>query len=321
MTDPSISHARTVLQIEAQAIAQLAEKLNHSFSAVVDCIALSQGRIILTGMGKSGLICRKIAATFASTGTPAFFMHPAEAIHGDLGMIVSGDTTIAVSNSGETEEIIRLIAYIKRLGARLIAITGREESTLAKEADLALVYHIDREGCPIGLAPMASTTTTLALGDALAAAVMARKGFSPKDFARFHPGGKLGRTLLRVRELMHKEDEKPLVMADHTLDHALVEMSSKRLGMTAVDLGQEKLGFISDGDIRRLLQQHGPKALLLKAGDVCSASPKTILQDRLAVEALHIMENHHITCLLVVDDQGHYVGALHLHDLWKTQMI
>jgi len=312
---------RRVLRAEADALIDLAAALDERFERSVEMIAAVSGRVVVTGMGKSGIICRKIAATFSSTGTPAFFMHPAEAIHGDLGMIVEGDTVLAISNSGETQELVRLSEYIKRLGAFLIAITANGTSTLAGHADIHFAFRIKAEGCPIGLAPMASTTTTLAIGDALAAALMARRGFTPQDFARFHPGGKLGRHLLTVQDVMHAGDAKPIVKADTTLARALVVMSEKRLGMTAVDLGDDQVGMISDGDIRRALQAHGSQALETAVADLCTRRPKSIGPDRLAAEALHVMERMHITSLLVLNDAGNYVGVVHLHDLWKTQLV
>ncbi len=314
-----LAQARDVLEVEAAAIKALAASLDDSFVAVVEALVNTKGRVILTGVGKSGIICRKIAATFASTGTPAFFLHPTEAIHGDLGMIVEGDLVIAISNSGETEELVRLLEYIKRQGARLIAITGRPGATLARLADKALVFTIEREGCPMGLAPMASTTTTLALGDALAAAVMARKGFTHRDFANFHPGGRLGKALLTVREAMSKHG-KPLVSAKTPLGHVLIEISDKRLGMTAVTMPDGSLGLISDGDVRRLLQQHGKRALDLDAGSVATLAPKIIRAEALAVEALRLMETNKITSVIVVEGDT-YAGVVHLHDLWQTQMI
>lgn len=315
-----IERAKRVLQVEAEAILKLVDRLDQRFIAVVEAIAETKGRIVLTGMGKSGIICRKIAATLASTGTPAFFLHPAEAIHGDLGMVVAGDTVIAMSNSGETQELIRLLEYIKRQGATLISITGNSESTLSKNADYSLWFDINEEGCPLGLAPMASTTTSLALGDALAAAVMERNGFSPQDFARFHPGGKLGTKLLLVKDVMHSEDQRPIVGHETKLSDALIEMSEKRLGMTAVRLENGELGLLTDGDIRRLLQAHGTEVLNLSVGDACTRAPKRISPEKLAAEALNIMESHHITSLLVVE-HGEFLGVVHLHDLWNTQLV
>lgn len=317
-----IAQGRRVLRIQAQSLEKIAKELDGDFEAFVDQIVATKGRVILSGIGKSGIICRKIAATFASTGTPAFFLHPAEAIHGDLGMIVEGDSVIAISNSGATEELVRLLEFIKRQGAKLLAITGKPDSSLAKFADLSLIFNITQEGCPLGLAPMASTTATLALGDALAAAVMEAKGFNSKQFAQFHPGGKLGTRLLQVGKAMHEHgNQRPLVSFDTRLSEVLIEISQHRLGMTAVTLPQKQLGLISDGDIRRLFQEHGQKALNLRAEDVCSHQPKTIDENCLAVEALQLMERHKITALIVTNAEGDYLGVVHLHDLWKTQMI
>lgn len=317
-----ISQGRRVLEIQAKTLNHIATTLDQNFECFVARIVETKGRVILTGIGKSGIICRKIAATFASTGTPAFFLHPAEAIHGDLGMIVEGDTVIAISNSGETEELVRLLEFIKRQGATLLSITGNANSTLAKLADNSLTFHIADEGCPLGLAPMASTTATLALGDALAAATMEAKGFSSEQFAQYHPGGKLGKRLLQVGQAMREHGhQKPLVHKRTKLSDALIVISQNRLGMTAVDLEEEGLGLISDGDVRRLLQEHGHQALSLASEEVCTRNPKTIREERLAVEALQLMERHKITALIVTDANSQYLGVVHLHDLWKTQMI
>jgi len=316
-----LQKGRVVLETEAKALEDLIEQLDSRFEVVVNLILETTGRIILTGVGKSGIICRKIAATLASTGTPAFFVHPVEAVHGDLGMIVAGDTVIAISNSGETEELVRLLELIRRQGASLVAITGKAESTLARQADAAFVYRIEKEGCPIGLAPMASTTVTLALGDAIAGAVMELKGFTSGDFARFHPGGKLGKGLLLVDQVMHGGDDRPLVSPDLDLSQALIEISQKRLGLTAVSQPDGSWGLVTDGDIRRLLQEHGSGALGMKVGDVCNTHPKRIRGDQLAVEALNLMEKHRITSVLVLGENHEYQGVVHLHDLWKTQML
>jgi len=315
-----LENGRTVLEIEARELDRLRADLDESFEKVVRCIVATTGRVILTGIGKSGIICRKIAATFASTGTPAFFVHPAEAIHGDLGMIVNGDTVLAVSHSGETDELLRLLEYIKRQGARLIAITGNKNSSLARHADLALTFSINEEGCPMGLAPMASTTVTLALGDALAAAVLKEKNFTSEKFAQLHPGGRLGKKLLLVGDAVQHHG-KPLVSPQASLSEALIEMSEKRLGMTAVALEEGRIGILSDGDIRRLLQQYGKAALDMHVGEVCNHNPKTICDTKLAVEALRLMEQHHITSLIVLDGRHRYAGVVHLHDLWQTQMM
>ena len=317
----SIDRAKRVLQVEAEAILNLSENLDEKFIKVVDHIASTRGRVVLTGMGKSGIICRKIAATLASTGTPAFFLHPAEAIHGDLGMVIAGDTVIAMSNSGETQELIWLMEHIKRQGATLVSITGNPGSTLSRNADLPLTFKINEEGCPLGLAPMASTTASLALGDALAAAVMEKKGFSPQDFARFHPGGKLGSKLLLVKDVIHEGDRRPIVDEHTPISDALMEMSEKRLGMTAVRLSDGSWGLLTDGDIRRLLQQHGTQVFNLTAGETCTRAPKSITPQKLAAEGLNLMETHQITSLLVLNDQKEFVGVLHLHDLWNTHLV
>ncbi len=316
-----LEQARRVLRIEARAILDLVDRLDHHFEAVVRDLCATDGRVILTGVGKSGIVCRKIAATLASTGTPAFFIHPTEAIHGDLGMVVKGDMVIVISNSGETEELLRLLEHIKRRGAKLVAITGNGKSTLARFADHGLVFSVEEEGCPLGLAPMASTTATLALGDALAAALMDAKGFTSEQFAEYHPGGKLGKRLMLVRDVIDGHQAPPLVPASATLGEALIEMSEKRLGMTAVALETDGLGIISDGDIRRLLQKHGEKSLRLTAGEICVRSPKTIGPEQLAVEALRMMEQAQITSLIVRGEDGSYLGVVHLHDLWRTQMV
>lgn len=318
-----LERAKKVIEIEGKAVLGLVDQLGPNFSKMVETVFRSKekGRIILTGMGKSGIVCRKIAATLSSTGTPALFLHPAEAIHGDLGMIVEGDTVIAVSNSGETEELVHLIEYIKRQEATLIAITGNAKSKLATHADVAFTFSIDEEGCPVGLAPMASTTAVLVIGDALAAALMVKKGFTSADFSQFHPGGKLGKRLLQVSDLMHSGDEKPLVDGDATLAQTLIEMSQKRLGMTAVRMSSGELGFISDGDIRRSLEKHGSRALEMPVEQLATSNPRTIRSNELAPTALHLMEQHQITSLLVLDDSGEYVGAVHLHDLWKMQLF
>lgn len=313
----SITRAQQILDIEARAIDHLRETLaSTNFNKVIEQIVHAHGRVILTGIGKSGIICRKIAATLASTGTPAFFLHPAEAIHGDLGMVVRGDTVIAISNSGETQELIQLLEHLKRNGASLIAITSKEASTLACFADIALIFRIEEEGCPLGLAPMASTTVTLALGDAIAGALMDAKGFTSHQFAQYHPGGKLGKKLLTVADVI-KDHPKPIISATAKLSEALIEMSEKRLGMTVVSLDEGTIGVLSDGDIRRLLQTHGHDVLDMEAGSLCTPNPKTISQKKLAVEALNQMENNKITALVVNDEHGKYAGVVHLHDLWK----
>jgi arabinose-5-phosphate isomerase len=272
-------------------------------------------------MGKSGIVMKKIAATLASTGTPAFFLHPVEAIHGDLGMLVAGDVVLAASYSGTTEELLRLVATLRRLGATLIAMTGNRDSPLARAADLHLSVAIDKEACPLNLAPTASTTATLALGDALAMALLEARGFTPEDFARVHPGGRLGKSLLRVDQVMHAGDEVPVVAAATPMRDAIYEMSRKRFGITAViDADGRLAGVISDGDLRRLLERD--ESLAGKsAGDCMRTSPKTIDPAELAPAALRTMEEHRITSLFVCDAAGRPAGIVHLHDLWGLELI
>jgi arabinose-5-phosphate isomerase len=273
------------------------------------------------GLGKSGIICKKISATLASTGTPSFFLHPAEAIHGDLGMIVKGDIVLAISNSGETEELIRILPSIKRIGAEIVAMTGNAASTLAKGADYHLSAAISKEACPLGLAPTASTTATLALGDALAMALLLRKGFKEEDFAFLHPGGKLGKRFLRVRDLMHAGEAVPAVRTDSSMHDVIYEMSKKGFGITAVVNGGGQLkGVISDGDLRRLLQQD--EQILQKTAQECiKGMPKTIDAEELASAALEMMEQRKITSLFIVDEGGRVQGIIHIHDLWGLELF
>lgn len=317
----SLDTARQVLRTEAQAISELAERVGSEFEAAVEMILSMRGRVVLTGMGKSGLVARKIAATLASTGTPSLFLHPAEAIHGDLGMLVPGDVVIALSHSGETSEILALLDTIKRIGGKLIVLTGNSESTLAREADVLLDTSVPREGCPLNLAPMASTTAALALGDALAAALMVQKGFSELDFARLHPGGRLGRKLARVRQFMHTGETVPRVAPDSPMREVVLEMSNKRFGSTTVlDRSGRLLGVITDGDLRRLLQRE-KNPLESAAQSVMTANPRTIGPEALAAEALHLMEERKITMLPVVDESGILLGIVQIHDLWGTQLF
>jgi arabinose-5-phosphate isomerase len=313
--------ARQVLRTEASAILALVDRLDDDFERAVQILFECRGRVVVTGMGKSGIICRKIAATLSSTGTPAFFLHPAEAIHGDLGAIRDDDVVIAVSHSGETDELIRLLESIRRIGATLIAVTGSTGSTLARAADVALNCGIAAEACPLNLVPTASTTAALALGDALAMTLLVRKGFCEEDFASLHPGGKLGRRLMRVEHAMHAGESAPVVRTSAAMPDVIHEMSSKRLGMTCVvDDGGRLVGVFTDGDLRR--QMIGAANVLeLRAGDVMTAKPITIRRHMLAVEALRTMETHKITSIVVVDDAGVVEGVVHLHDLWRTQMI
>lgn len=318
---PSVAHARRVLAIEAAAISALADRLDDEFARAIELIAASTGKVVVTGMGKSGHVCRKIAATLASTGTPAFFLHAAEALHGDLGMLERKDLVLAISNSGETAEILDLIPMLKRLGMPLVAMTGRADSTLARAADVVLDVAVAEEACPLGLAPTASTTATLALGDALAVALLEHRGFRAEDFAALHPAGTLGRKLLRVADLMHTGDAVPRVAGATATRDLLLEITSKRLGVTAVVGGDGRLiGVVTDGDLRRALAEPGD-LLARTAADVMSRGPKTIAADALAAEALAVMERHAITSLFVVDAVGAPTGIVHLHDLLRAGVV
>jgi arabinose-5-phosphate isomerase len=313
--------ARRVLHIEARAIAALAARLDGDFDRAADLLLRCSGRVVVTGMGKSGIVAQKIAATLSSTGTPSFFMHPAEALHGDLGMLVRGDVVIALSNSGETEEIVRLLELIRRLGATIIGMSGDPGSTLARFADVHLHVGVDREACPLDLVPTASTTAALALGDALAVAVYERRGFSAQDFARVHPGGRLGRRLLQVGQIMHQGTSLPSVTAGAPLADAVAEMSAKRLGMTCVVDGEgHLLGVLTDGDLRRrLLRVERPLEGPVEAA--MSAEPATIRAEALAAEALRAMEERRITSLPVVDAERRLLGVIQIHDLWRTELF
>lgn len=314
--------ARKVLETEAAAILALVARLNGKFDRAVQLLRQCRGRVILTGMGKSGIICRKIAATLTSTGTPAFFLHPAEATHGDLGVIQGDDVVVALSYSGETDEILRLLETIRRLGAKLVAITGSPASTLAQAADVALDCSVAEEACPLNLVPTASTTAALAIGDALAMTLLVEKGFRQEDFASLHPGGKLGKRLMRVETLMHAGKQCPCVRPDTGMRDVIYEMSSKALGMTCVVDGDERLlGIITDGDLRRQMER-AADVLNLKAAEVMTRAPVTVPRTTLAVEALNIMEQRKITSIVVVEDGSSGVaGVVHLHDLWRTEMF
>ena len=321
MTHPALAEAQRVLEVEAAAILGLVQHLDQHFVDAVELIATCNGRVVTMGVGKSGIICKKVSATLASTGTPSFFMHPTEAIHGDLGMLVKGDVVLAISNSGETEELVRILPSVKRIGAELIAITGNPNSTLAKGADHHLSAAISREACPLGLAPTASTTATLALGDALAMALLVRRGFREEDFAFLHPGGKLGKRFLRVRDLMHKGGDIPIVLESASMHDVIYEMSKKGFGITAVvDANRRLAGVISDGDIRRLLQ-HDEQILKKNAGDSMKGEPKTISADELASAALQIMEQRKITSLFIAGEGGRVEGIIHIHDLWGLELF
>ena len=318
---PAIAEAKRVLEVEAAAIVGLIDHLDDTFVQVVELINAGSGRVISMGLGKSGIICKKISATLASTGTPSFFLHPAEAIHGDLGMIVRGDVVLAVSNSGETEELVRLLPSIKRIGAEIIAITGNPASTIAKGADYHLNASISKEACPLGLAPTASTTAVLALGDALAMALLLRKGFKEEDFAFLHPGGKLGKRFLRVRDLMHAGEQVPIVDIGAPMHDAIYEMSKKSFGITAVVSGDRVLeGVISDGDLRRLLQRD-ENIVRKTAGECMTRNPATIDGNELASAALQVLEQRKITSLFITDSDGHVEGLIHLHDLWGLELF
>lgn len=313
----SLDRARRVLTIEARAIESLVERLDENFLRAVDLIAGCRGRVVVTGMGKSGIICRKIAATLNSTGTPSLYLHAAEALHGDLGMLVQGDVVIAISNSGETEELVQLLEPVKRLSLPLISVLGQRDSTLGHASDIVLDVSVEAEACPINLAPTASTTAALALGDALAMAVLERRGFTADEFAHLHPGGRLSFKLKRVEHVMHAGDEIPVVTSDTSMRDVIYEMSRKGLGVTSVlDRNGKLVGIISDGDLRRLLERDD-RLLTRCAGDCMTANPRTIDRRELAARALAIMEERKITSLLVPNDSGGIAGIVHIHDLWR----
>ncbi|MGJ7901568.1 KpsF/GutQ family sugar-phosphate isomerase [Lysobacter sp. 1R34A] len=314
---------RRVFEIEAQALAAVAARIDGDFTAACNLVLAARGRVVCTGMGKSGHIARKIAATLASTGTPAFYVHPGEAGHGDLGMITDADVVLALSYSGESDEVLMLLPVLKRQGNRLIAMTGRPQSTLAREADVHLDVSVPAEACPLALAPTSSTTASLAMGDALAVALLEARGFTADDFARSHPAGALGRRLLlHITDIMHAGDEVPRVHADASISEALVEMSRKRLGMTAiVDDAGCLIGLYTDGDLRRTLDDAGVDLRSTRIAEVMTRSPKTIGADALAVEAAQLMETHKISGLLVVDTERRVVGALNIHDLLRARVV
>jgi arabinose-5-phosphate isomerase len=310
-----------VIEIESQALADLAERLDDSFDRALDLLADCAGRIIVTGMGKSGIVSQKIAATLSSTGRPAYFMHPAEALHGDIGMIVSGDVLLALSNSGETAEIVRLLELVRRLDARIIGMSGRSDSTLARFSDVYLDVGVSQEACSLDLLPTASTSAAMAMGDALAVACYERRGFSSTDFARYHPGGRLGRKLLLVEALMHRGDEIPVVGETESMEAAVLEMDRKKLGMTCVvDENGRLSGILTDGDLRRrMLAAPSPMAGLVS--DVMIRTPTTITPVSITTEALKIMEEKKITSLPVVDPAGLLLGVIQIHDLWRTELF
>jgi len=326
--EPATLHAADLVRTEAAALMALADRLegpmqpdfNRAVELILRC-GESNGRVVVTGMGKSGIIAQKIAATLSSTGSPALFLHPAEAVHGDLGVLLKGDVVVALSASGETEEILRLLVTLKRKGDALVSFCCRMDSTLALASDVALDCGVEREACGLNLAPTASTTAMLALGDALAIAVSLRKGFRAEDFAELHPGGKLGKRLAKVRDLMHTGNAVPCVSQSTPMTDVIYEMSSKKLGLTTVQDRGRLRGVISDGDLRRLLGREGGAAINRTAGEAMNANPSTIGGDELAAKALAILEERKITSLVVVDAEERVEGVVHLHDLWGVELI
>ena len=318
----SLETARRVLKIEAQAIQDVVARLDESFENAVNILFACKGRVVVTGMGKSGLIARKISATLSSTGTPSFFLHPADALHGDLGMLARGDAILAVSYGGETEEIIQLLETLKRLEVPLVTLTGTIHSTLAKASDIALDVSVREEACSLNLAPTASTTVAMAVGDALAVSLLDRRGFQPQDFADLHPAGRLGMKLLRVEHTMHAGDALPRVSADTLMPEVIHEMSRKGLGMTTVLESDGRLaGIVTDGDLRRLMEKHRGATLEMSAGAAMTRNPQTIGPHVLASEALNQMEKRKITSVVVVDQTKKVLGVVHLHDLWTLQLV
>jgi arabinose-5-phosphate isomerase len=318
----SLSTARRVLQIEAQAIQDVLARLDVSFERAVDLLFACKGRVVVSGMGKSGLIGRKISATLSSTGTPSFFLHPAEALHGDLGMLARGDAMLAVSYGGETEEIVRLLEALKRLEIPLLTVTGNVNSTLAEASDVVLDASVREEACSLNLAPTASTTVAMAVGDALAVSLLERRDFRQDDFAALHPAGRLGKKLLRVEHLMHAGDALPRVSPETRMPDAFHEMSKKGLGMTTVIQPDGRLaGIITDGDLRRLMEKHHGATLEMTAGACMTRNPQTIGPHVLASEALNVMEKRKITSIAVVDEAGGVLGVVHLHDLWTLELM
>jgi len=314
--------AKKVLEIESEAIRALIPRLDASFDRAVEVLIGTKGRVVLTGMGKSGIIAQKISATLASIGTPSLYLHPADAIHGDLGRIVKGDALVAISHSGDTEEILALVPWLKRLGVELVALTGNPRSPLAQAADVHIDVGVRSEACPLGLAPTASTTAALAMGDAISMALLERRGFTVDDFAVLHPGGRLGKKLMRVEDLMHTGDDVPRVAPDTKMKEVLFEMTRKRLGLTTVvEADGTLVGVISDGDLRRQMERHGYALLDRSAAECMTRSPALVGRRELATRALDLLETRRITALVVADEKGRVEGVLHLHDLWKTEMI
>jgi arabinose-5-phosphate isomerase len=318
----SLESARRVLRIEAQALTDLVERLDASFDRAVDLLFACKGRVVVTGMGKSGLIGRKISATLSSTGTPSFFLHPAEALHGDLGMLARGDSLLAITYGGETQEILNLLETLKRLQVSIVTLTGNPKSTLAEASDVVLDVSVKEEACSLNLAPTASTTVAMAVGDALAVSLLEKRGFRPDDFAALHPAGRLGNKLLRVEHLMHTGQALPRVSPETPMPKTFHEMSAKKLGMTTVLTGDGQLaGILTDGDLRRLMEKHGGATLAMTAGECMVRAPQTIGPKVLASEALNLMEKRKITSVVVVDETRKVLGVVHLHDLWGLQLV
>ncbi|HVB57757.1 MAG TPA: KpsF/GutQ family sugar-phosphate isomerase [Candidatus Acidoferrales bacterium] len=318
----ALATAKRVLRIEADAIASLIHRLDERFEEAIDLLYACKGRIVVTGLGKSGLIGRKIAATFSSTGSPSFFLHSAEALHGDLGMLTGGDVLLAISASGETQELIELLESVKRLGIPLVTLTAKPLSTLATASDIVLDIAVKEEACSLNLAPTASTAAALAMGDALAIALLERRGFKEDDFAALHPGGKLGKKLRRIEALMHSGENVPRVLPATKMPDVIYEMSRKGLGLAAVtEPGGRLLGIITDGDLRRVMQQRPENVLDLTATDCLTKNPVTLPRTELAAVALHLMEEKKITSVLIVDPGGRLEGVLHIHDLWTLQLF
>ncbi len=318
----SLREARRILKIEADAIRRLSSRIGKSFEQALEILYRCSGRVIVSGIGKTGFIARKISATLASTGTPSLFLHPSEAYHGDLGMVTQKDAVLLLSHSGETEEIVRLLSPLKKIGVKLIAMAGNPRSTLAKNADVSLDISIDREACPLGLAPSTSTAVSLAMGDALALTLLKKKGFRQEDFAFFHPGGNLGKKLLKVKDLMRKGKDHPIVRENISVEQALFAITRARAGScSVVDHAKKLVGIFTDGDLRRQLRKNGEKILLAEISEVATRNPLMVHQDRLAAEALHILREKKIDELPVVDGRGRAVGLLDVQDLLKAGLV
>jgi arabinose-5-phosphate isomerase len=318
----SLETARRVLRIEAQAIQEVMARLDGAFERAVELLFACKGRVAVTGMGKSGIVGRKISATLSSTGTPSFFLHPAEALHGDLGMLTAGDVILAVSYGGETREIIELLDALKRMEIKLVALTGNANSTIARTSDIILDVSVHEEACSLNLAPTASTTVAMAVGDALAVALLEKRDFRHDDFAALHPAGSLGKRLLRAEKVMHAGDKLPRVAPDTPMAQVFHEMSAKKLGMTTVVNADGTLaGILTDGDLRRLMEKHGGAVVEMNLADCMTRNPQTIKPHVLASEALTLMEKRRITCVIAVDEQGKVLGVVHLHDLWGLQLV